>query len=74
MKASNKNYTIVIVNQNGETEAFFKEQFLPNAKKLAKEQASLHADKSVYITRYRKADGQEMYYNRDGYSPIGKSW
>ena len=40
----------------------------------AARQAKRYGSRIVHIRHYREQDGQTMYYNRNGWSPVAISW
>lgn len=69
-----KNYTVTVGNINTYKEYTYENLGLEEAKKIAKEEAAKDENNKVFISTYRKTDGQTLYYNRDGFGPVGQSW
>jgi hypothetical protein len=70
-----KNYTVQVINSLNGTDYTFDNLALSEAKSLAAEEArSKDNNDTVFIFTTRKSDGQVMYYNRDGFDCVGKSW
>jgi hypothetical protein len=66
-------YTVTVEHAD-DTNTNYDNLSLSEAKKTAKQEAAADADARVYIEKFRQADGQRMYYNRDGFNCVGKPW
>lgn len=46
----------------------------PQAEKAARDLSREQPNDNIFISKYRKQDGQQMYLNRDGWSCTGQAW
>ena len=69
-------HTVEIHSQNGiekTYEGLTKKQAISKAKELAYNDGKF-LNYEVFISAFRKYDGQHLHLNRSGYEPVGKSW
>lgn len=65
----------VVVKENGETVSETPDCTEKEAKKLAKAEATKNKKAQIYVTFYRRSDGQHGYLNSDGNHAItGTAW
>lgn len=67
-----KNYTVSVQKSPLSEETFYTNLGLKEAISTAEKESQENI--LVFISTLRKKDGQVMYYNRDGFNFVGKSW
>lgn len=66
-------YEIKIINDDGDVRGIH-DLSLKEAKRVAQAMAKKDLAAQVYITWYRRSDGQHGYYNHNGHNITGRPW